>query len=174
MKNTIILSITLLLFVFTQSISAQDSKPSLPSVSVKNLDGKTINTSELNNNGNPMIISFWATWCKPCVKEMTTIAEVYEEWQEETGVLFVAVSIDDARTVANVKPMINGKGWDYMVLLDQNKDFARAMNVNLVPHTFIINGKGEIVWQHTAFTEGSELKIIELVRKLKAGEDIIE
>jgi thiol-disulfide isomerase/thioredoxin len=119
-----------------------------------------------------MIISFWATWCKPCIKELTTIADVYEEWQEETGVKLYAVSIDDSRSTAQVKTLVNGKSWEYEILLDQNGDFKRAMNVNAVPHTFVVNGKGEIVWQHTSFSEGAELDLINVVRKLNAGEPV--
>lgn len=142
----------------------------LPSVTVKNLAGETINTAELSNNGKPMIISFWALWCKPCINELTTIADVYDDWTEETGVKLIAVSIDDARSTAKVGPTINGKGWEYEVLLDANGDFKRAMNVNMIPHTFLINGNGEIVWQHTSFSEGSELELIDMVRKLNAGQ----
>ena len=142
----------------------------IPSVEVKTIDGKTFNTSNIVNDGKPIIISFWATWCKPCVNELTTIAEVYEDWQKETGVKLIAVSIDDSKTSGNVKPLINGKEWDYQILLDINSDFKRAMNVNLVPHTFVINGKGEIVWQHTSFSQGSELKLIDIVRKVAKGE----
>jgi len=144
----------------------------LPSITVKNLDGQTINTAELSNNGKPMIVSFWALWCKPCINELTTISYVYDEWVEETGVKLIAVSIDDARSSSKVGPTVNGKGWEYDVLLDVNGDFKRAMNVNMVPHTFLLNGKGEIVWQHTSFSEGSELQLIEMVRKLNAGETI--
>lgn len=144
----------------------------LPNVTVTDLKGTKVNTDKLFNDGKPMIISFWATWCKPCVKELTTIADVYEEWQAETGVKLYAVSIDDSRSSAQVKTLVNGKGWTYEVLLDLNSEFKRAMNVNAVPHTFVVNGKGEIVWQHTSFSEGAELDLINVVRKLNAGEPV--
>jgi thiol-disulfide isomerase/thioredoxin len=148
------------------------NKATLPKVDVKSLDGKIVSTSTFQNDGNPIIISFWATWCKPCVHELNTIAEVYEDWQEETGVKLIAISVDNSRTSGGVMPMVNGKDWDYEVYLDENGDFKRAMGVNVVPHTFLVDGKGNVVWQHTSFTEGSELELIELVRRLKNGEDI--
>ena len=149
-----------------------DNKRTLPVENVKSLEGKIVSTSTFQNDGNPMIISFWATWCKPCVHELNTIAEVYEDWQEETGVKLIAISVDNSRTSGGVMPMVNGKDWDYEVYLDENGDFKRAMGVNVVPHTFLVDGKGNVVWQHTSFTEGSELELIELVRRLKKGEDI--
>jgi len=149
-----------------------DNKRTLPVENVKSLEGKIVSTSTFQNDGNPMIISFWATWCKPCVHELNTIAEVYDDWQEETGVKLIAISVDNSRTSGGVMPMVNGKDWDYEVYLDENGDFKRAMGVNVVPHTFLVDGKGNVVWQHTSFTEGSELELIELVRRLKNGEDI--
>ena len=135
-------------------------------ITLKSLDGQSVQSSVINNGGKPVIISFWATWCKPCNRELDAIKEVYEEWQEETGVKLVAISIDDARSAARVKPWVDGKDWPYEVYLDQNKDFARAMNVVNVPHTFIINGEGEIVWQHTSYQDGGEEEMIEKVREL--------
>jgi thiol-disulfide isomerase/thioredoxin len=166
----VICSVMLVMAVSAQTETSKAKK--LPSIKIKDINGKTINTAEISNNGKPIIISFWALWCKPCQKELSTIAEVYEEWQKETGVKLVAVSIDDARSSSRVLPTVNGNNWNYEVLLDVNGDFKRAMNVNMIPHTFLLNGKGEIVWQHTSFAEGSELELIELVRKLNKGEDI--
>lgn len=172
MKKSIFLVLCIFLASIAFSQNAEPKAKKLPSVLIKDVNGKVINTAELSNNGKPIIISFWALWCKPCQKELSTIAEVYEEWQKETGVKLIAVSIDDARSTARVKPTADGNNWEYEILLDANGEFKRAMNVNQIPHTFLLNGKGEIVWQHTSFSEGSELELIELVRKLNRGEDI--
>lgn len=144
---------------------AQNAK--LPdNVTLKALDGSSVSSSAIQNDGKPIIISFWATWCKPCNRELNAIKEVYEDWQNETGVKLVAVSIDDARSASRVKPHVDGNEWEYEVYLDQNQDLKRAMNVINVPHTFILNGQGEIVWQHTSYVEGGEEEIIEIVRGL--------
>jgi cytochrome c biogenesis protein CcmG/thiol:disulfide interchange protein DsbE len=141
-------------------------------VIIKTVEGENFNTSNITNDGKPIIISFWALWCKPCIKELTAISEVYDDWREETGVKLYAVSIDDARSSSNVLPTVNGKGWEYEVLLDPNGDFKRAMNVGVIPHTFLVNGQGEIVWQHTSFVEGGEQELITKVRNLIAGKPL--
>jgi len=173
MKNIIVL---ISLFLFTTAVLSQTPNSAkirnLPTIDIKDVSGNPFNTSMIKNDGKPIIISFWATWCKPCIKELTAMADVYSDWQKETGVRIYAVSIDDARSSSQVKPLINGKNWDYIVLLDPNGDFKRAMNVGPIPHTFLINGKGEIVWQHTSFSEGGELDLINLVRKVNKGEEI--
>jgi cytochrome c biogenesis protein CcmG, thiol:disulfide interchange protein DsbE len=177
MKPTLCLSIILLCCMATVfGQNEQTTNPiglkKLPSVEVKTLDNKTFNTKDFSNNGKPIIISFWATWCKPCVNELTTISDVYDDWKEETGVKLIAISIDDSKTSGNVSPLVNGKSWDYEVYLDVNSDLRRAMNVNLIPHTFVINGNNEIVWQHTSFSQGSELQLIDIVRKVAKGETL--
>ena len=155
------------LFCFSQNQKAQ-----IPSVEVKTLELKTFNTSEISNDKKPIVLSFWATWCKPCIKELDAIAENYEDWQEETGVKVVAISIDNSRSMGRVSPFVNGKDWDYEVYLDPNGDFKRAMSVVNVPHTFLIDENGKIVWQHTTYADGDEEELYELIKKLAAGEEI--
>ena len=164
MKKIILITVTAIL---SQLAFAQSEKGrKIPSVDIKTIDQQKFNTSGISNDGKPIIISFWATWCKPCVKELSNIMDVYDEWQEETGVKLVAISIDDARNVNKVAPYVSGKGWEYEVYLDPNGDFKRAMNVITVPHTFIANGENQIVWQHNAYSEGDEDELFELVKKV--------
>jgi cytochrome c biogenesis protein CcmG, thiol:disulfide interchange protein DsbE len=143
------------------------SQGTMPSVRVQGLDGKWIQSTALMNPGKPLIVSFWATWCKPCIKELTAIYEKLPDWEKETGVKLVAVSIDDSRSSAKVAPFVSGRGWDFSVVLDANGDFKRALNVINVPHTFLYDGKGKLVWQHTSYAEGDELELYNKILELK-------
>ena len=148
------------------SILSTAQSRTLPSVDVKTLNGGTINITTLENDGNPIVISFWATWCKPCKKELNNIAELYEDWQDETGVKLVAISIDDTRSMVRVAPYVNASDWDYEVYLDPNGDLKRAMGVSTVPHTFLLNSKKEIVWQHKGYIDGDEDELYEQIEKI--------
>lgn len=160
----------LTVFVFSTMILAQDTTKvigkKIPSVEIKDIYGKPFNTSEIQNDGKPIIIDFWATWCKPCIKELIALDENYEDWQDETGVKIYIVSIDDSRSMNRVAPFVNGKAWEFEVLLDPNSDFKRLMGVVDVPHTFIIDGNGNIVYEHTAYYEGDEDKLHEELLKI--------
>jgi len=160
MKKSILLSIVALAFSVS-SLQAQ-----LPAVTLKTLNGSEVRTDTLSNNGKPFIIDFFATWCKPCNRELDAISEVYEEWQEETGVKIIAISIDQAQNINKVKPLVNNHGWEYEVLLDPNGDFKRALGCQMIPYTIIVDGMGEIVYKHNGYTDGAEAELIEKVRAL--------
>ena len=164
MKLTKLFSVIAALFIACTA-SAQ-----LPSVELKNLEGKVVNVSQLSNDGKPFVISFFADWCQPCKRELRAIHEVYADWQDETGMKLIAVSEDEAHNINKVKPTVESEGWEYDVLLDPNGDFMRAMGVQAIPHIFVLDGKGNIVYSHSGYTEGSEQAVIDKIREILAKE----
>ncbi len=159
-----------LLLTFTMLVLVGMASAQLPQVVLKDINGKSVRTDTLSNGGKPFIIDFFATWCKPCNRELDAISEVYEDWQEETGVKLFAVSIDQAQNINKVKPLVDSHGWDYDVLLDPNGDFKRALGIQMIPFVLIIDGKGQIVYKHNGYTDGAESELIEKVKELISGE----
>ena len=138
----------------------------LPKVVLKDMHGKEVSTDTLSNQGKPFIIDFFATWCKPCNRELDAISEVYEEWQDETGVKIFAVSVDQAQNINKVKPLVDNHGWTYDVLLDTNSEFQKALGIQMIPYTLIVDGTGKVVYRHNGYTEGAEQELIDKVREL--------
>ena len=141
----------LMLLLVNSAVYAQ-----LPKLIVKDINGKTIQTDTLSNQGRPFIIDFFATWCKPCNRELDAISEVYADWQEETGIKIFAVSIDQGQNINKVKPLVENHGWEYDVLLDPNGELKRAFGIQLIPYVMIVDGKGNICYRHSGYTDGDE------------------
>ncbi|MDG1434480.1 MAG: TlpA disulfide reductase family protein [Saprospiraceae bacterium] len=150
-------------FCFSSSVFAQKN---LPNVNVKDLKGKTINIQDFAKNGKITVISFWATWCSPCKRELDAIAEIYPDWQENYNAEVVAVTIDNARAMAKVPGMVETKQWDYLILSDVNQDLQRALNFQSVPQTFLLNQEGNIVYTHTGYVSGDEYELEDKIKAL--------
>ena len=138
----------------------------LPSVTLSDMNGKQVNVADLGKSGKLTVLSFWATWCVPCKKELTNMADLYEEWQKKYNVQIVAVSIDDSRSTTKVKPYIEGQRLDYDVLLDVNQDLKRQLNIQSVPFTVVANASGKIVYTHSGYVDGDEFILEEELQKL--------
>lgn len=164
MKNAI-----LSLFLVAAALVATAQVKPVPSVKLQDMTGATVDTGALENDGNPVVICFWATWCSPCKKELNNYADLYADWQEEFGVKIIAVTIDDQRSKARVKPYVDGVAWEYDVLYDPNRDFARAMGVQTPPHTFVVDGESNIVHSHVGYTDGDEDELEETLREITGG-----
>ena len=156
MKNIFVIA----LFLFGLCMQAQK----IPNTPLKDINGKTITLQKLSDSDDVKVLSFWATWCVPCINELDAISEIYEEWQEKTNVELIAISTDDSRTKKRVKPMVNGKGWIYQILLDDNQELKRALNISLLPHIVVIKN-GEIVHRRSGYTPGSEDELFEVIQK---------
>lgn len=161
-----LLTLAALMCFFGLSAQQEQVQSDIPIAQIRTLSGQQFSTAEITNDGKPMILSFWAIWCTPCLRELDAFNEYYEEWNEESGVKIFAVSIDDARSSSRVAPFVNGRGWEFDIYLDANSDFRRAMNVNMIPHTFVLDGDGKIVAQHTSYFEGSEFDIYDKVKEI--------
>ena len=153
----------LFLVSITSTVFAQKS---LPDVSIQELSGKKITIQDYADNDKVTVLSFWATWCVPCKKELDNIAEYYEDWQEDYNMELVAISVDNARSATKIKTVVDSKGWEYEVLSDKNSDLKRALNFQAVPYTIVIDTDGNIVYTHDGYVEGDEFELEDILKKL--------
>ena len=140
------------------------SQKTIPNIDVTTLQGRSVKIQNEISKDKITVLSFWATWCVPCINELDAISDVYADWQEETNVEIIAISIDDSRTQRRIRPLINGKGWEYKVLIDKNQELKRALNISVVPYTMVLKGN-KILYKHTGYTPGAEDELYEVIKK---------
>lgn len=146
-------------------VSAQNS---IPTTAIKNLDGKSLTLQDCIKPGKVTIISFWATWCSPCKKELDAVAESWGEWKKNYNCDLFAITVDDRRTLGKVKPMVAEKGWTFDVYSDVNKDLLTALSGQSVPFTVVIDKAGNIAHIHNGYTPGDEVELEAKVKELSS------
>ena len=156
----------LFFLILSISLSAYSQK-SIPNISLSDFEGEKTKIFEAIDENQITVISLWATWCVPCIKELDAINEVYEDWIDELDFNLLAISVDDSRSVRRAKALVNGKSWPYEIYLDTNQDFKRALGTSFIPQTLIVKSK-KILYQHTGYQPGDEDYLFE---KLKTYAD---
>ena len=157
-----------LFFAAMMLMFASAAMAQIPSVKVEDGKGKAVNTASLVDGKTPMIISFWAVTCKPCIRELDAINEALPDWLDVADFRVVAVSTDDARFTAQARSLAEGHGWgDFTLLYDKNGDFKRAMNVQMTPQVYVVDKEGNIVYAHTGYTAGGENELFEKIQEIQ-------
>ncbi len=164
--NSIRIFSFLLVAVFLFSFQRHGNSP-FPAVNVKTVDGKSVNTMDYLKNKKITIVSFWATWCTPCKRELDVLNEIYGEWVENYDIQLLAITIDDARGLTKVPAMVQTKGWEFTVLADSKQELMQMLNFQTIPQTFLLDKEGNIVYTHSGYNPGDELKLEEEIKKLK-------
>ena len=161
MYKQILFSSVILLFIY--SVNAQEN---IPNTTLKTISGKSIESSEILNDEGFSIISFWATWCIPCINELDAINELYDSWNKNYNIKVLAISTDDARSKKRVRPMISGKNWVFDVYLDTNQNFKRSLNISGIPHTIIAYGS-KIIHRRIGYSPGEEKDLLKVISNYK-------
>lgn len=158
----------ILTFCICNCAFADDTtKQTLPSVLVKTLDGKQVNIQDYGKTGKITVLFFWETYCNPSIKGLDNILDLYDDWQAKYNCEVIGIYMDDSRNSSKVKPLVNGKGWPYTILTDENKDLFRALNVPNCPFVILLDQQGHIIYRHSGFVEGFELELEEEIKKIK-------
>jgi peroxiredoxin len=132
----------------TMGFTPVDDAKKLPNITIADLQGKPVNIIEAVGSEKVTVLSFWATWCSPCKRELDAITELYPEWTEKYNIQLFAISIDNARMLTQVKPMVEEKGWAFPVLMDSKQELQHALEFQAIPQTFVIDKEGNIIFQH--------------------------
>lgn len=161
------MKLSILLFLSSLLVSFTPASNPFPAVNIKTIDGKSVNTSDYTSKGKITIVSFWATWCTPCKRELDAFNELYPEWKEKYDIQLLAITIDDARGLTKVPATIKSKGWEFTVLADTKQELQQTLNFQTIPQTFLLNQKGEIVYSHNGYSPGDEVKLETKIKALK-------
>ncbi len=128
---------------------------------LKDINNKPQKLSELLKKG-PVLVDFWATWCKPCLEALPSIEKIHQTYSKK-GLQVLAISIDDAKNRAKVRPLIKSAGYSFTVLYDENMEVRKSFGGTSVPLTILIDQDGSIIYNHLGYVRGDEKKLEEVI-----------
>jgi len=155
--------------IFGFSASAQDAtNMDLPNTPVKQMNGSSVPFNQAFEKGKVTLVSFWATWCIPCKKEIIAVRNNMENWKKEVDFNYVTVSVDDSRATAQVKAYAKSQGWDFPYYQDPNSDLKRSLNFQNVPFSIIIGKDGKIAYMQAGYEAGGENILFTKMKEIAA------
>lgn len=159
-----------ILFAIVCSVAANiATAQNLPTTQVKDVKtGKKVAFGDAIEKGKVTVISFWATWCVPCKKEIKNISLKMADWKKEADFNYMTMSIDEARAEGMVRTYALSQGWSFPYYIDPNSDLKRSLNFQSVPFTIIVDKEGKIAWKHIGYEEGGENEVFAKVKELAA------
>lgn len=159
------LLLSLALTACVAGVRAQSTE--LPNTTVKNLStGSKTTFNQVVQPGRVTIVSFWATWCVPCKKEIKNIRAKLPEWHKETEFDYVTISIDESRSEGLARSYAVSQGWDFSYFIDPNSDLKRSLNFQTVPFTLVVGKDGKVGYMHSGYEEGGENEVYRKVQEL--------
>lgn len=165
-KQLIILGFILSAFATgsAQVDSGNNSNRTAPNFKLENLEYEVIELNDFIGTG-PILLCFWSSCCKSAVAQVEAFSVLYEKYNDEDFVM-LAISTDDEKTVAKVKPFVKSKKFKFPVLYDTDGNVARAYYAFDVPFSVLINKSGKIVYSHLGYMKGDEILLDEKIRNL--------
>ncbi len=149
--------IAFIILLFSLSLVFAQSTRKAPNFVLEDINGKNVELKSLIGKG-PILISFWATWCKPCIEKMVELQKIYHEYSSK-GFIMLAISTDNEKSVGKVKPLVKSKNWNFQVLLDKDGEVQKKYYVQAVPYSVLLDKKGNIIYTHEGYMKGDELQI---------------
>ena len=149
------------MFIFGQDNSTISK---IPNIDIKLLNGKTTNIYKLLESG-PLLMDFWATWCKPCKQVMKHLNEFHNDYKDQ-GFQVLMINQDTPRSLGKVKAYINSKDYDFLVSTDPNQQIAKKLNGQIMPNLLLIKKDGTIQWRHQGYMPGEEKEIKQKIEEL--------
>lgn len=157
--------IFLFLLVVFSAISQFAASQSIPAVGLTTLDGKNFDAALLNVKDNkPKVLFFWATWCVPCINELTTVNDIKENWRKKADFELYAIAVDDNRSYNKIAPMVDGRSWQFNILADKNQELKRKLGISDIPYTLIVKN-GKIIYRHVGYSDGDEEEIFTVLKE---------
>ncbi len=167
MKSRLLLLITCLVMsapTYAKGLIAKADRQQTQSFSATTLDGQQFNQDALK--GQVTLITFWATWCGPCLQELPYFSKYYEKLSGK-GVNIVAIATDGPETAAQVTSLVKQRGFKFPVVHDASGAIANTLNPRgNNPFGLLIDKSGKVAYRHEGYAPGDEKKYLKGILSL--------